>query len=115
MSKEASLGTYIIRYFVPQRDVSYEQTLQVKEFTKPNYEIRTDILTGQDLVLHIDPRYYFGAPLGKYSLGVSASLVPEKTCWYCRWNSEQEEDGYNNFQFGTAPSDRMDISWVDQS
>ena len=115
MSEEAVLGTYIVRYEVPKWEVSYEQTIQVKEFTKPNYEIRTHLSTGKDIVLTVDPQYYFGAPLEKYSLGVSATLIPQKTCRYCWWEAEQEEDGYVNFQFNTAPSDRMDFSLPLQS
>ena len=115
MSDEAPLGTYIISYYIPKREVSYEQTIQVKEFTKPNYEIRIALNTSKDIVMSVDPQYYFGAPVEEYSLGVSATLIPQKNCRYCRWNAEQEEDGYTNFQFNTAPSDRMDVSLLAQA
>lgn len=112
--KEAKLGTYIVQYTIQPWDVSYEHTVLVKEYTKPNYEINHDVLTGDGLAITIDPRYYFGAALDEYELEVQATLIPKKTCRYC-WRYAKKQDGmYNNFQFTEAPSDRTNAALTAQ-
>ncbi len=112
---EAPLWTYIVDYYISAgpRAGTYEQTIQVKEFTKPTYEIRGALSTDDPISIGVDPWYYFWSPVDRYDMTVSATLIPQEGCRDCRRYADTQGGEYSNFQFGGAESTRVDRSLTD--